>query len=77
MKSIAAILLTLAFLTGCATSPPTSSSRSGLPEPYPDQEHPRLESQTYLRGEGIPDAEETHHIFFAAYSRSRVKMLGG
>jgi hypothetical protein len=73
MKSIAAILLAVALITDCA-----SSGSSSLPEPFPEVEGGRsLHGQTYMKNPGIPDAAEIHHIFFAAYSRSRVKMLGG
>ncbi|MEK7951932.1 hypothetical protein [Luteolibacter soli] len=74
MKSrITALILAAAFITSCA-----SSSNSSLPTPFPEvEDHPSLHGQTYMHGDGIPDAAEIHHIFFAAYSRSRVKMLGG
>lgn len=77
MKNCAAIVLAAALISGCVSSP-NSSSSSALPEPFPEVEGgPSLHGQTYMKGPGIPDAAEAHHIFFAAYSRSRIKLLGG
>jgi hypothetical protein len=68
-----ALFLAAALIAGCASSP-----TSTLPEPFPEVEGGRsLHGQTYMHGPGIPDAAEIHHIFFAAYSRSRIKLLGG
>ncbi|WP_035605853.1 hypothetical protein [Haloferula sp. BvORR071] len=76
MRRAAILLIAAALHAACASSP--SASSSALPEPYPEVEGgPSLHGQTYMKNPGIPDAAEIHHIFFAAYSRSRIKMRGG
>ena len=74
-RPIAVLILAAVLHTGCAPSLPSSSA---LPDPYPEVKGgPSLHGQTSMKGAGIPDAAEIHHIFFAAYSRSRIKLLGG
>ena len=71
-RKSAAFLVSSVLLGGCSLSP------SSLPTPYPEVEDgPSLHGQTYMHRAGMPDAAEIHHIFFAAYSRSRIKLLGG
>jgi len=51
---------------------------SPLPEPLKEEEIGRhLESLTYVPESSLKDQQEIHRAFFAAYSRSRVKLLGG
>jgi hypothetical protein len=54
------------------------ASCAQLPEPWPDSESGmKLANMTYIAPDATPDEASIHRVFYAAYSRTRVGLLGG